>query len=398
MYEGTFQDGLTETDERRVFLSSLDEEYWAAWDKFHASTTSLSSIERVGEEAYQWNDPVHGEVLIDDPVIGGLIETPAFKRLWGVQQFGERWAVSSLLRSRPHSRAEHSLGTYQLVRRGAPGDRELHVAALLHDVGHTAFSHHGEAAFDDTTAQNWHEKHLERIVDEPQYGVAEVLERYDINPGVVLSRIDHPLLDQPMPELCADRIDYILRDLTAAYPAYETICPEVIEQIIIKPDGSGWYVERPETAQFLKRGLEVCNLTFYTNPMMRQIKQHTSGLFKHALAEGYLTETDIGDGRDDEILETLWNRDEVDVTLDSLLLRLKEFGVARSTPESMGYIVDYYQEFQTFDPTTKQRSINPYCRTPHGLVPVSEIYPHGEPAYYEINEGRLVVLPGLPYP
>lgn len=395
-YEGTFEGGLDEDTFDREFVNPIYEGYEKAWNEFHETTTSLSTIVRV-EHAYIWSDPVHGEPLLDDPVVCRLIEAPAFQRLWGVQQFGERWAVASLLRSRPHSRAEHSLGTYQLLRRGAPDDRHLQIAGLLHDVGHTAFSHHGEAAFDDDRQQVWHEQHLERILRDERYGIAAVLAQAEIDPAAILEKFDHPLLDQPMPELCADRIDYILRDLVASYPAYDAVCEDIIPQIKVRSDGEGWYVESPAAAHFLKKGLDLCNKGLYTNPMMRQIKHHTTDLLKLALEKGYLTESDIADGTDDQVLDALWNLDEIDPVLNRLLLRLREFGLARSTPEAIGYVMDYYAEFRDFDPTTKNRSINPYCMTTEGLRRVSEIYhPDEDLAYYPISDRRSVILPTPP--
>ena len=81
-----------------------------------------------------------------------LIETPAFLRLDRIQQLG---FVSKVWPGAKHTRFEHALGVYHLMRLGvaalrrAPGgaridDEQARVAvaaALLHDIGHYPFSH-----------------------------------------------------------------------------------------------------------------------------------------------------------------------------------------------------------------------------------------------------------------
>ncbi|MCJ7703374.1 MAG: HD domain-containing protein, partial [Anaerolineales bacterium] len=84
-----------------------------------------------------YSDPVYGPVEITEPVLLDLMESRAIQRLHGVLQHG----VSALVGiTSPTSRFEHSVGALLLVRRlGA--SLEEQVAALLHDISHTAFSH-----------------------------------------------------------------------------------------------------------------------------------------------------------------------------------------------------------------------------------------------------------------
>jgi HD superfamily phosphohydrolase len=82
-------------------------------------------------------DRIYGVVQIDEPVLLDLMQSAAMRRLQGVLQHG----ISGLLGvTRPTSRFEHSIGVMILVSRlGASLDEQI--AALLHDVSHTAFSH-----------------------------------------------------------------------------------------------------------------------------------------------------------------------------------------------------------------------------------------------------------------
>jgi HD superfamily phosphohydrolase len=96
-----------------------------------------------------------------------------------------------------------------LVRR-LGGSLEEQAAALLHDVSHTAFSHVIDYVFDGHHSQSYHEEQKEAFMaasDLPQ-----VLERHGMDWRLFLHEEDYPLLEQPAPALCADRLDYFLRD------------------------------------------------------------------------------------------------------------------------------------------------------------------------------------------
>lgn len=83
------------------------------------------------------DDELYGQHTISEPVLVELLRSPALVRLAGVNQHG----ISGLLNITPRvTRFEHSVGALLLVRIvGARIDEQ--VAALLHDVSHTASTH-----------------------------------------------------------------------------------------------------------------------------------------------------------------------------------------------------------------------------------------------------------------
>jgi hypothetical protein len=97
-----------------------------------------------------------------------------------------------------------------LVRRLGAGVREQ-VASLLHDISHTAFSHVIDFVFDDHSGQSYHEERKEKVVAESD--IPAILDRYGLDWREVMDEDQFPLLEQPSPALCADRLDYFLRDL-----------------------------------------------------------------------------------------------------------------------------------------------------------------------------------------
>ncbi|MCB9619811.1 MAG: HD domain-containing protein [Sandaracinus sp.] len=115
-------------------------------------------IERSGiPEARIINDPVWGSIRLE-PWEVALIDSPLLQRLRGIRQLGVvHWVYPSAV----HTRFEHSIGAMHCAsqiltalernsgRVGQPLiDDETHklvrVATLLHDCGHTVFSHAGE--------------------------------------------------------------------------------------------------------------------------------------------------------------------------------------------------------------------------------------------------------------
>src|SRR5436305_11148738 len=104
-----------------------------------------------------YDDPIYGRERVDEPVLLDLLASAALGRLRGVLQHG----VTALLGiTQPITRYEHSVGVMLLVRRVGGGLREQ-VAALLHDVSHTAFSHVIDHVFHDQGTQSSHERQKE---------------------------------------------------------------------------------------------------------------------------------------------------------------------------------------------------------------------------------------------
>jgi hypothetical protein len=151
-------------------------------------------------------DPVYGHVELHQPVLLDLIHSRAIQRLHGVLQHG----VSALIGiTSPTTRFDHSLGVMLLTRRlGASLDEQI--AALLHDVSHTAFSHVIDYVFHDHISQSYHEQEKAAYVagtDLPQ-----ILADYGYDWRDLIDEERFSILEQPAPDLCADRLDYFLRD------------------------------------------------------------------------------------------------------------------------------------------------------------------------------------------
>jgi HD superfamily phosphohydrolase len=83
------------------------------------------------------------------------------------------------------------------------------VAALLHDVSHTAFSHTGDIVFDhegedayQDAIHEWYIKQTDLYPVLQQYGMEDVITDE--------SKDQFTILEQDLPDLCADRLEYNL--------------------------------------------------------------------------------------------------------------------------------------------------------------------------------------------
>lgn len=175
-------------------------------------------------------DPVHDEILFEDPLLWTLVNTSAMQRLRRIRQLGTSYMT---FHGAEHTRFAHSLGAYETMRRVlshlerecgwpvAKRDRQLGLcAALLHDVGHGPFSHtfesvlgiHHEAwtyriLLEDPALRDT----LSEVDSDFAYDVVSILKndgRFPAFEALVSSQLD------------VDRMDYMLRDAMATGVSY----------------------------------------------------------------------------------------------------------------------------------------------------------------------------------
>jgi HD superfamily phosphohydrolase len=176
-------------------------------------------------------DALHGEVTVTEPVLVDLLGAPSLQRLRGVHQAGAVWLVRP---RRGVTRWEHSVGTMLLVRRlgGAVAEQ---AAALVHDAGHGAFSHVIDRVF-DAVDDCWHER--DGIAWLAGTEVPAILARHGLDPDAVLAPHGWPLLDRPAPDLCADRVDYALRDARNEGLVSPADVAAFLGALAVAPDGT----------------------------------------------------------------------------------------------------------------------------------------------------------------
>ncbi|MEK4738740.1 MULTISPECIES: HD domain-containing protein [Bacillus] len=161
------------------------------------------------------SDVIYGEFKVDK-VLEELILSKPVQRLKGVHQAGasylmnEKWNVT---------RFDHSVGAMLLIKK-LGGSVEEQIAGLLHDVSHTAFSHVIDYVFDNEN-ESYHEEIFSAVVKNSE--IPAILSKHGYNyEDILLDDSKWTLLERSAPELCADRVDYTLRDMyTYGYVSLE---------------------------------------------------------------------------------------------------------------------------------------------------------------------------------
>jgi len=162
------------------------------------------------------NDPVHGFININYPLIFDLIEHPFFQRLRNIKQLGLTYLVYP---GATHSRLQHALGAMHLLdmaidtlrTKGLVITNEEAEAAcaaiLLHDIGHGPFSHALEYSIVNGVSHEVLSKcFMQQLNKELSNRLALAIKIFDDNyPKKFLHQLISGQLDM-------DRMDYIKRD------------------------------------------------------------------------------------------------------------------------------------------------------------------------------------------
>ncbi len=154
----------------------------------------------------KFSDPAYGKFEISHKILEDVIKTDAVQRLRKISHHGTWQFILPKLKS---TRFEHCIGVcYLLGRLGASLEEQL--AGLAHEISHTAFSHATDYMYSQEYAGGHHESLFEKVMMGSE--IPAVLRKYGIKPQSLLETQRFRLLDRPLPDLCADRLDYFFRD------------------------------------------------------------------------------------------------------------------------------------------------------------------------------------------
>lgn len=249
---------------------------------------------------YEIRCPVHGFIPIDDWE-KEIINHRVFQRLRRIRQLA--W-TDQVYPGAMHTRFEHSLGVMQvadmlydaIVKRskevlrsertyteeGFRRDRKLvRLAALLHDVGHTPFSHAGEELFPmrpDGQGRYKHENYSAAII---RTQLQDVIENHPLNQnwglhaeniaallegstGAGRALFWRELIDGQMD---ADRIDYLQRDSLHAgvdYGKFDWRRLVNSVEVVTRPEGRGPGLGVSEGGYHAAEGLVLARYFMFT--------------------------------------------------------------------------------------------------------------------------------------
>ncbi|UNP77352.1 HD domain-containing protein [Bacillus nitratireducens] len=204
------------------------------------------------------SDVIYGEFKVDK-VLEELILSKPVQRLKGIHQAGasylmnEKWNVT---------RFDHSVGAMLLIKK-LGGSVEEQIAGLLHDVSHTAFSHVIDYVFDNEN-ESYHEEIFSSVVKNSE--IPAILSKHGYNyEDILLDDSKWTLLERSAPELCADRVDYTLRDMfTYGYISLEEV--HSFLEDVIEVDGK-MVIQNIEIAEWFTETYYKEVIDFFMKPM-----------------------------------------------------------------------------------------------------------------------------------
>jgi len=299
------------------------------------------------------NDRVYGDKKIDDPLLIDLIKSKPVQRLKKINQSG----ASKYVLNKPISRYEHSVGVMLLLEHFGASIEEQ-AAGLLHDIPHTAFSHVIDFVF-ASKDHEFHERFFKDIFFKSE--IPEILTKYGIDVIKFINKIEKDefdLLEKEIPDLCADRLDYFLRELTAIKERPEN-ARNYLENLIVKENK--FIFKDPEIAKKAFLDFKELDDDVWANPFEIGLYQLLATIIKEAMDKNILKLEDLFED-DDFVYEKLKNSNDHEVVRKISLLK-PGIKIINST-------IDY-----DFFSRTKLRYIDPYAMHNGKEKRVSTLYP-----------------------
>ncbi|MCL9813916.1 HD domain-containing protein [Natranaeroarchaeum aerophilus] len=265
-------------------------------------------------------DSVHDHIEVEG-VAAALLDTPAVQRLRRIRQLG---TVSYVYPSANHTRFEHSLGVYHLACQAldglgihGPQAERVRAAALLHDVGHSPFSHNIEAVIYRHTGQ-YHDDVADLLAENP---VGDVLREHDLDPEAVADLIagDGQYGQLVSGELDVDRMDYLVRDAHHTGVPYGTIDHGRLVRELTFEDGQLVLQEgNVQAAESLLIARALMNPTVYSHHVARISKSLLRRGTERLIDEESIPAATVRRMDDSDLLVALRSHDSTEGYADAL--------------------------------------------------------------------------------
>ena len=235
-------------------------------------------------------EPNHTKV----PLLAELLNSQPIKRLKHINQYG----IIQLVDSEGHNnelytRYDHSLGVFYLLNYfGASFEEQL--SGLLHDVSHTAFSHVSDYLFSTSSAgnPNYHDSLFTAFLQ--KHGVTQILKLHaltpeDIDPGNVY----FTMLERELPDLCADRLDYILQGSARRKTLTRPQVDQIIMSLSYDQSTRHWYLSNQDSARLLAEASLELNKNIFVTGWGRMLYLWAAEAIQRMIHINELTSEDI---------------------------------------------------------------------------------------------------------
>ncbi|GAA0349807.1 HD domain-containing protein [Bacillus horti] len=317
------------------------------------------------------SDVLYGHFTVE-PVLEELIQSKPVQRLKGIHQGGASYLVNPTWSV---TRYEHSIGVMLLIRK-LGGSLEEQIAGLLHDISHTAFSHVIDFVLKNE-AEDYHEEIFHSVLTASE--IPQMLNRhgYDYK-ELLLDDSKWTLLEQSAPELCADRIDYTLRDLyTYGHITMAEVQTFLDHLTIIE---GKIYLDNLQAAEWFVEAYYKEVIDFFMDPLNIYGYAQLADTLKLALEKKWLYLEDLLE-TDEVVMNRL--RSIQDTNLQAMLERLNN--QVKVVEDEVDYEIHRKNKLRLIDPSVLQGD---------QLVPASTLSENvkemGDQAYQKASKGTFV--------
>ncbi len=325
---------------------------------------------------------VWGEYCIDQqPVLEKLINSSLLKRLQYIDQSGPLTYFGYIPK---FSRYEHSIGVLVLLQKaGAPLKEQI--AGLLHDTSHTTFSHIGDHLF----YKNDMEKSYQDIIH-VKYLKAMDVQSVTGSYGVNVEELDPDLpiykaLEQSLPELCADRIQYIVHTGVLLNKISQKQAKEIINNLQFKDNT--WFFTKKEYAKSIAMLSLLFTKEFWGAPENLAFYEYFTEILKRALDLKIISKVGIQCGTDQAILDLL------EASKDPYIQKgLKDLKITHNFQKGLEKLKDMHRLFKEvdfgegdFNMKPKFRGVDPFVQVGSKFERLSSIDPEFKRKFEDIK-------------
>lgn len=307
-----------------------------------------------------YDDRLYGKVKITEPVILDLIKSKTIQRLKDIEQGGYTPLYTNPrklpLKQLMHKRFEHSLGVFILLKKfEAPLTEQI--AGLIHDISHGVFSHSSDAFFGRSATQDHGDKIFNIFFKKS--GLPKILKKYGYQPNYFLNKKHFPILEKDLPDLCADRIDYIL--MTAL--RFEEMTKKELSYFLtnLNNDGQQWFFKNFKSAKKFAYLFKKINDLYLSDLKSAAMHRLVSNTLIYAIKKKYLKKVDIFT-TDSLVLKKLRYSSKKDKILKNFLFKMKGHFQFENNPMD-------YQYFEL----VKSRVVDPLFQCGNQLKRFSQV-------------------------
>jgi uncharacterized protein len=244
---------------------------------------------------------MYGDFTVTEPVLIELFNSPVMERIKYIRQHGTLDYIIN--QKKEYTRYEHCVGVWALLRM-YDATLEEQIAGLLHDASHTVFSHVADVLFNHTSLHSSYQDDIHEWFL-TQYNINELLARHNLSLESVLHKSgDHTMLEQDLPNLCADRLDYNFREALLTDVLTLDDIATILDDLHFADDN--WFFTNADSAKKLAIASLMSTEYVWSSHANQFIYTWTARALRRALDIGLLTADDIHFSTDPIVWDTLW--------------------------------------------------------------------------------------------